>query len=59
MADKIPKIPNLTFYLGKYHVNSFLINSTGTEEIINIVNSLPLTSPDYDNISTFILKKNL
>ena len=58
--DKILKIPNLKIvYVGKHHVNSVLINSTSTEDIINIINSLILTSLGYDNISTFILKKLL
>ena len=58
--DKILKIPNLKIvYVGKHHVNSVLINSTSTEDIINIINSLILTSLGYDNISTFIRKKLL
>ena len=56
-VKKIPNVKsNVKSYLGKHQIQSIFHNPVSENEIVNIINQLPLTSVGYDNIPSKLLK---
>ena len=54
---KIPNVKsNVKSYLGKCQIQSIFLNPVSENEIVNIINQLPVTSAGYDNIPSKLLK---
>ena len=56
-VKKIPNVKsNVKSYLGKRQIQSIFLNPVSENEIVNIINQLPVTSAGYDNIPSKLLK---
>ena len=56
-VKKIPNVKsNVQSYLGKRQIQSIFLNPVSENEIVNIINQLPVTSAGYDNIPSKLLK---
>ena len=54
---KIPNVKsNVKSYLDKRQIQSIFLNPVSENEIVNIINQLPVTSAGYDNIPSKLLK---
>ena len=47
---------NVKSYLGKRQIQSIFLNPVSENEIVNIINQLPVTSTGYDNILSKLFK---
>ena len=54
---KIPNVKsNVKSYLGKRQSQFIFLNPVSENEIVNIINQLPVTSDGYNNIHSKLLK---
>ena len=56
-VKKIPNVKsNVKSYLGKRQIQSFFLNPVSENEIVNIINQLPVTSAEYGYIPSKLFK---